>query len=248
MTEQMHRDKISTLFQSGITNAMEVSRRTGIAKSTVYRTISNLKAEISVKRKRGSGKRRVINKKDTISLVKLARNNRHMSIRELTSKFNITRSNKYSRETVRQHLKRLGHTRKVAKPIPFLTQRHMDRRVSWAKENKLTDWEKVVFSDEMSIWLSRGKIFLWCKSDEHPIKPTSKHTPKIHVWGAFSARGTFPLKIFRENLTGLGYIRILNECLIAQSQVLYPDGWIFRRTMIPNTPPRLLKISCRNRV
>ena len=74
--------------------------------------------------------------------------------------------------------------------------------MSWAKDNKATDWEKVVFSDE------------------NPVKPTSKHTPKLHVWGAFSARGTFPLKIFRDNLTGLGYIRILNECLIAQSQVL----------------------------
>ena len=50
-------------------------------------------------------------------------------------------------------------------------------------------------------------------SDEHPVKRTSKHTLKIRVWGAFSAQGTFPLKTFRKNLTGLGYIRILNECL-----------------------------------
>ena len=38
----MHRDKISNLYQSGITNSMEISRRTGIPKSTVYRTISKL--------------------------------------------------------------------------------------------------------------------------------------------------------------------------------------------------------------
>ena len=35
---------------------------------------------------------------------------------------------------------------KLPEPFPFLTQRHMDRRVSWPKENKATDWEKVVFS------------------------------------------------------------------------------------------------------
>ena len=151
MTEQTHRVKISTLFQSGITYAMEVSRRTGIPKSTDYRTISKLKAEISIKRKRGSGKGESYQQE---------RYNRQMSIMKLTSKFNTTRSNTYSRETVRQHLKRLGHTRKVAKAIPLLTQRLMDRRVSWAKDNKATDWEKVVFSDEMSIWLSQGKIFL----------------------------------------------------------------------------------------
>ena len=113
MTEQVNRDKISILYQSGITNAMEVSRRTGIPKSTVYRTISKLNTKISIMRERGSGKGRVINKNDTISLVKLARNNRRMSIRKLTSKFNTTRSNTYSRETVRQHLKRLGHTERL---------------------------------------------------------------------------------------------------------------------------------------
>ena len=47
------------------------------------------------------------------------------------------------------------------------------------EENKATDWEKVVFSDEMSIWLSRGNICLWCKSDKHPVKPTSKYTQKF---------------------------------------------------------------------
>ena len=70
MTEQIHRDKISTLYQSGIANAMEVSR-TGMPKSTVYRTISKLKAEVSIKRKRGSGKGRVINKNNTIHLSNL---------------------------------------------------------------------------------------------------------------------------------------------------------------------------------
>ena len=179
---------------------MEVSRSTGIPKSTVYRTISKLNTKISIMRERHTPGRP----------------------RDSTSRGWDT-------------------PRKVAKPIPFLTQRHMDRRVSWAKENKATGWEKVVFSDEMSIWLSRGKVCLWCKRDEHPVKPTTKHTPKLHVWGAFLARGTFPLKIFRENLTGLGYIHILNECLIAQGQVLYPDGWIFQEDNDPKHTSKIAK-------
>ena len=83
MTEQVNRDKISILYQSGISNAMELTRRTGIPKSMVYRTISKLNAKISIMRERRSRKGRVIVKNDTISLVKLARNNRHMSIQEV---------------------------------------------------------------------------------------------------------------------------------------------------------------------
>ena len=61
------------------------------------------------------------------------------------------------------------------------------------------------------------------------------------MFGAFSARGTFPLKIFRENLTGLGYINILNEYLIAQSQDLYPDSWIFQEDNDPKHTSKIAK-------
>ena len=86
-----------------------------------------------------------------------------------------------------------------------------------------------------------GRFACGAKETNIPVKSTSKHTPKLHVWGAFSARGTFPLKIFRENLTGLGYIHILNECLIAQGQVLYPDGWIFQEDNDPKHTSKIAK-------
>ena len=110
----------------------------------------------------------------------------------------------------------------------MLSDRHKAARVSWAKQNRNTDWGGVVFSDEMSIWLSGGRLCLWCKKDEIAVKLSSKHSPKLHVWGAFSARGTFPLKIFRGNLTGMMYSNILNECLVTQANMLYPDGWVFQ--------------------
>ena len=37
--------------------------------------------------------------------------------------------------------------------------------------------------------------------DSKPVKPSTKNSPKLYVWGAFSARETFSIKIFRENLT-----------------------------------------------
>ena len=138
-------------------------------------------------------------------------------------------------------MKRRGFTRKVAQKIPMLRQSHKAYRVQWAKENKKTDWEKVVFSDEMSIWLAGGRICLWCKGDSKAVKPSTKHSPKLHVWGAFSARGTFPIKIFTENLTGQLYCDILHECLVEQASVLHPDGWIFQEDNDPKHTSKVAK-------
>ena len=151
---------------------------------------------IIFQRKSGSGKQRIMQVNDGRCLVSLANQNRKLSIRKLTGRFNQLRENNVSHETVRKELLRRGYRHKVVRNIPMLTDRHKQHRVSWARSNKQTDWERVVFSDEMSIWLAGGKIRLWCKGSQEAVKPRNKHSPKLHVWGAFSARGTFPLKVF----------------------------------------------------
>ena len=123
----------------------------------------------------------------------------------------------------------------------MLTDRHKQQRVLWVKNNRQTDWERVVFSEEMSILLAGGRIRLWCKGDQQAVKESNKHSPKLHVWGTISARGTFPLKVFRENLTGELYTNILNECLITQAQILYPDGWVFQEDNDPKHTSKVAK-------
>ena len=51
-------------------------------------------------------------------------------------------------------MKRRGLTRNDDERIPLLTQDHKAYRVDWAKSNRCRNWEKVVFSDEMSIRLA----------------------------------------------------------------------------------------------
>ena len=131
--------------------------------------------------------------------------------------------------------------RKYTKKVPMLTDVHKVARVSWGKQKKSTHWEKVIFSDEMSVWLSGGRLYLWCKKDEIAVKPSWKHSPKLHVWGAFSARVALPLKIFKENLTGTLYSNILNECLIAQANFFYPDGWVFQEDNDPKHTSKVAK-------
>ena len=88
MNLQDSRDKVRTLFESGITDCMEISRRTGIAKSIVYRTVDKILKNESVTRKVGSGKQCQILANNARSHVGLVNNNPNISIRKLTCRFN----------------------------------------------------------------------------------------------------------------------------------------------------------------
>ena len=56
MNELDKRKIIETLFNSNITCGVEIAKRTGIAKSTIYRAVAKLKSAASIERKEGSGK------------------------------------------------------------------------------------------------------------------------------------------------------------------------------------------------
>ncbi|KAI6647732.1 hypothetical protein LOD99_8573 [Oopsacas minuta] len=136
MNEQEQRNNINILFDIGITNCMELYRRTGVPKCIVYRTVYKLRNAESVARKIGSRKQRQIKANNARSLVSLAINNPRLSVRKLTSKFNKRRGLSFSHEAVRIEMKRRGFTRKVARKISMFTQTHKAYRIDRAKSNR----------------------------------------------------------------------------------------------------------------
>lgn len=56
-----------------------------------------------------------------------------------------------SRGTIRSYLKTAGYLRFKARRKPFLTQKHMEARLRWAREHvdwTLEDWKRVIWTDE----------------------------------------------------------------------------------------------------
>lgn len=57
-----------------------------------------------------------------------------------------------SYETIRRHL--LANKVKYQSTLekPMLSEKHVEKRVAWAKENLDRNWSNVIFSDEFSFW------------------------------------------------------------------------------------------------
>ena len=96
-------------------------------------------------------------------------------------------------------------------------------------------WYRVVFSDEASFWLRNGKLRMWTKGKKTSIIPTVKHSPKLHIWAAFSSMGTFPLCVFTRNLDGQFFVEILKWHLLDQARAFHGDSWILNQDNDPNT-------------
>ena len=127
-----------------------------------------------------------------------------------------------------------------------MSEKNRLARVQWAKKHKYPKkaWNKTVYTDERSIWLSRGRIKMWTKSDTKRTAPTTKHTPKINVWAGFSSMGTFPLSIFADNMNSQMFITILEGHLLTQAEVFHQNGWRLVMDNDPNTLRRLSRNFC----
>ena len=147
-----------------------------------------------------------------------------MSLRTLKSQFKLGKGIDVSYEAIRRTAKKIGYSKKTSIRGPAITEANEIKRVAWAHKHMNIWWHKVIFSDECSIWLNGGKVKVWTKG-ERPVLNIPRHRPKLHIWGAISARGAMPLKVFRHNFNSQHYCNVINEVLIETANVLYPDGW-----------------------
>ena len=219
-------------------SVQDISNSLGVSLSTVYRVKSRSSNSAGLGRKKGSGRPPKLRLSIQRSIAQQIKCKPYLSLRTLAHLAPGTPSH----ETVRRALKRLDYKKKYPANPPLVSERNRTYRVQWARKFKYPKklWYQTIFADEMSIWLSRGKIKMWTKSDKTRIVRTTKHVPKINVWAAFSAMGTFPLCIFTENMNSEMFIRILEGHLLSQAEVFHQDQW---RLAMDDDPKHTSKIA-----
>lgn len=125
--------------------------------------------------------------------------------------------------TLRNALREQGLSSFTKVEKPFLSQKNIKERLRFAETYKdwtVSDWERVVFSDETKIsrFNSDGRTWCWIEDKENiPVRAVNqsvKHgAGSIMLWSCLTCRGLGSLHNIQGRLNSRGYIAILEQDL-----------------------------------
>ena len=172
---------------------------------------------------------------------------RMMSNRRFTSTRIVTNALKaqgedVSRTTVRRAAHDAGLMPMQHKQAPLQKFGNKAARRKFAKDNKNTNWDLVVFADEKRFACyqhpnSKNDV-VWCDVHHEPVTlPTVAHGAKVNAYGAFWRDGRSRIDLFTENMNVELYITILNRTLVPATSDLKND-WTYLHDRDPKHTSR----------
>ena len=152
-----------------------------------------------------SGRARATTQKQDQRIISLAKEKTFIIAQDISNKLN-RQGVVVSGRTVRRHLNEAGARCNRPMSKPLLTERHRKNRLRWAQHNKATDWNQVIFSDEMN----SVKGLVWNFPEKKKVVRTVKHPIKVNVWGCFSSNGFGRIICFRQKSLCVGSISMVS--------------------------------------
>lgn len=146
--------------------------------------------------------------------------------------------------TIRRRLLEHGVAWRNTRMKPLLNEKHIEKRLEWAKENLNRDWRDVIFTDEASFWAWVPRRKAWSKRGNPVLQRSIKHPVKLHVWGCFNARGFGILYLFTNTLTAQLMTEIYQKCLLPSAHKWFGrnnDSWILQEDNDPKHCSRICK-------
>ena len=217
----------------------KISKKIKKDPKTVRNFMKKLRKTKSFKRKTGSGRPSKLTKKEK----------NHIKLHSLRNRFDTCKKIKdtlrldVTPTTIGNVLKSFGIKSRTPRRKPILTKEHKKKRRAWAKKYQdwvITDWEKVLFSDESLIHLvpqmrrryvhrRRGEAL-----KQECISGTVKHGGgNVKLWGYFGNYKPGCVVFIEGTLTGNQYIDILKKNMIPIAHKLIGREFIYQEDNDP---------------
>jgi transposase len=177
-----------------------------------------------------SGRPKILSERDKNHLFRVIRANPFISYNELREQTSITVSNDTLLRTIRDS----GYGHWKAKKRPKLTEEHARLRLEWAKAHQdwtPEQWAKVIWSDECSVELGKGKQDSWVfRLNQHGEKWKKKHITtykkgkgiSVMIWAAIWGGGHSEITLLsrdwetaKQGYSAKSYLKVLNENLFS---------------------------------
>src|SRR6185436_7383414 len=188
-----------------------------------------------------SGRPKILSERDNRQLIKITKNNRNKTLKEITDDFNTITNKPVSSRTIQRTLHQQGYSGHAAKKKPFISEINRKKRYGWCRIRKKweMEWDSIIWSDEsrFEIFNNDSKNWVWRKKDEKYqvdcLKPTVKNSEGVMVWGCFCNNRIGPLVLIDGTLNSDRYIELLEEQLIPFLNNLGKENHIFQDDNAP---------------
>lgn len=197
-----HSSATKNLFVGAVLGGQDIAeaaRQFGLKHSTARSILKKYNATGTTENQPRSGRPTKLTDVDKRHIIREARKNRRAPFSEIGNQLGL----KVNEITIRRVLHHAGYHRRVARKVPFLTKRHRQARMGWARLYRRytqQQWSKIIWSDEAYIYLGddRGRIFVTRRADEEYLEdclvPTFKQSPvRVMVWGCIIGGRKGPL-------------------------------------------------------
>ena len=206
---------------------LKLSMRTIVKKlqysqDTVKTWINRYQETGDVQDEEGRGRKRKISEKEDKKIISKTKRPQINS----SAKISISMKRQgidISSATVRRRLNEEGLYKLQLLKKSLLSDSHRDNRLKWAKKNKKTDWSKVIFTDETSIFQFSKPKKVWRYKNEIVKVPTVKHSAKVHVYRYFSEKGFGNIYYFTENLNSELLCTIYKKTLLPSARNFFGE-------------------------
>ena len=215
----------------------KIADAVSVRKSTVKKVLDRYRETGSVKDRAGRGRKKKLTTVEESFIITYVGRKPRATASELKHQIFIEYGLSVSLTLITSFLRKSGFRKRIARPVPFLSNRHSDERYNFAMSHQwkfLSWWKTVKFSDECSFELGKnGQIKVWRKkgerNDSRFLNPTKRSgRVSVMIWGIISYEGIGPMKITEGRFNSAKYLDILRNDVTP-----FMNGGIFMQDNAP---------------